>query len=300
MIVYSILFATLLIAFFSFFILLRSREKKFVSCWDKTLLALALAGFVYLYGAWVFLSVYLKYVYALCFTVYFVGVLFNTNKVLVRRSLAGRVSNLFFSVLFFTLNLLYFTGTTGKPETVNLSMPLKGGRYFVFQGGKGLPTNIFHYSFRGAVYAMDLIRLNKFGGRGRYIFSKDLEDYAVFGDTVFSPCNGYIIHAYDDNPDNIPPERKRGPHNINNVLIGNDSFYVFLGHFKERSLFVKAGDSVKTGQPLALVGNSGMSLEPHLHIQVHKRTSDTIPWYKEKPLFIQFNKKNYLLFDEIR
>lgn len=300
MIVYSILLVTLFFAVLSFFILQRSREKKFVSCWDKIALALTLGGFVYLYGAWVFISIYLKYFFALCFTVYLVGVLFNTNKIITQRSLAGRISNLFFALVFFTLNILYFTGTTGNPETADLSFPFKKGRFFVFQGGKGLPTNVFHYSFRGAVYAMDLIELNKFGNRANHIYSRRLEDYDIYGDTVYSPSSGYIVQAYDDNPDNIPPERKRGPHNVNNVLIRSNSFYVFLGHFKAGSLLVKAGDSVTTGQPLALVGNSGMSLEPHLHIQVHKRTDDQLPWYKEAPLYIRFNGKSYLLFDEIK
>jgi len=64
-------------------------------------------------------------------------------------------------------------------------------------------------------------------------------------------------------------------------------------------VFVKEGDKVITGQPLGLAGNSGFSLEPHLHIQVHARTNTGLPWYKEKPLLIEFDKKSYLLFDVI-
>jgi murein DD-endopeptidase MepM/ murein hydrolase activator NlpD len=31
---------------------------------------------------------------------------------------------------------------------------------------------------------------------------------------------------------------------------------------------VRAGDKVKVGQPIAAVGNSGSSIQPHLHVQV--------------------------------
>ena len=63
---------------------------------------------------------------------------------------------------------------------------------------------------------------------------------------------------------------------------------------------VKTGDSVKLGQPLALVGNSGFSLEPHLHIQAHKRSGTGLPWYREPQLFIEFDGRAYLLFEVIR
>jgi hypothetical protein len=180
-----------------------------------------------------------------------------------------------------------------------LSLPFKHGKYLVFQGGKGLPTNVFHYKLRGAVYAMDLVKLNKWGNRANSIFSTRLEDYVTFNDTVYSPCAGIVLKTQDDNEDNIPPVRKRGPSNTNQALIEADSFYVFMAHFRQGHVFVKEGDQVQAGQPIALAGNSGFSLEPHLHIQVHAKTDKAIPWYKEKPLLIEFDGKSYLLFEEI-
>jgi len=41
-----------------------------------------------------------------------------------------------------------------------------------------------------------------------------------------------------------------------------------LGHLKQGSVTVKVGDVVWRGQPLAAVGNSGHTNEPHLHLQV--------------------------------
>ncbi|MGN7942219.1 M23 family metallopeptidase [Virgibacillus sp. 6R] len=39
---------------------------------------------------------------------------------------------------------------------------------------------------------------------------------------------------------------------------------------KKRSILVEAGDAVKRGQPIGLVGNSGNTTEPHLHIHAEK------------------------------
>ena len=41
-----------------------------------------------------------------------------------------------------------------------------------------------------------------------------------------------------------------------------------MAHLKEGSALVRVGDRVRLGQPLAQVGNSCNTSEPHLHIQV--------------------------------
>ncbi len=44
--------------------------------------------------------------------------------------------------------------------------------------------------------------------------------------------------------------------------------YCLYAHLQPGSLKVKAGDHVKRGQVLGLLGNSGNSTEPHLHFHV--------------------------------
>jgi murein DD-endopeptidase MepM/ murein hydrolase activator NlpD len=39
------------------------------------------------------------------------------------------------------------------------------------------------------------------------------------------------------------------------------------GHLSQGTIQVKVGDRVKLGQPIARVGNSGNTSEPHVHIQ---------------------------------
>jgi murein DD-endopeptidase MepM/ murein hydrolase activator NlpD len=62
----------------------------------------------------------------------------------------------------------------------------------------------------------------------------------------------------------------------NHVVLdhGNGEFSL-LAHLQKGSLRVKAGDTVKAGQPLGLCGNSGNTSEPHLHI--HLQTGPEFP-----------------------
>ena len=56
-----------------------------------------------------------------------------------------------------------------------------------------------------------------------------------------------------------------------------------LGHLRQGSLQVKAGERVVKGQRLARVGNSGMSTEPHLHFHL----MDTGDWKTANGLPLQ-------------
>lgn len=292
MIVYSLLAATLLLALLSLWLLWRSRSLA------GMLLPVAIAVFIYLYGAWVFLLVYGRYVFAGAFATALVLSLLKKISSPVSKT---TLPSVLLAALFAIIDVLYFTGTAGKPYgTINLQTPFKHGKYFVFQGGRGLPTNVFHSTGRKTLFAMDIIKLNKSGGRGNSIFSQTLTDYKIFGDTIYSPCAGVISKMMDDNPDNIPPTRRRGPTNLNGVLLETDSAYIFMGHMQYKKVFVHEGDRVAAGQPLGLAGNSGMSIEPHLHIQAHAKTFTGLPFYKEPQLLILFNNREYRLFEEIR
>lgn len=270
----------------------------FARRWQSLFAWSSLAAVVYLYGAWVYLSVYVKFVHGGLALLLLCYALMQWPKRQHKRIKGLGLGLIAIGLLLTTLVVLYFTGTTGVPKTVALDFPLRQGRYFVLQGGKGLPANFFHYSYRGAVYAMDICRLDDYGRRAKAIFSKHLDDYYIFADTIYSPCNGRVLKATNENRDNTPPLRKRGPTNNNAVLIETDTMYVYLAHLKYQNVFVREGDSVKLGQPIGLVGNSGFTLEPHLHIQVHRKTG-LDQWYREEQLYIQFNGRSYLLFEII-
>jgi len=298
MIVYTLLGVTLMLALTSLLLAAGAMRRGLQHSWSSWLLSCSMAAFIYLYGAWIYLSAYCKYAFGVLFLLVLLAGVRRKRTAQSERHSRFALLHVAISMLFMACVVLYFTGTTGKPETVALDFPLKKARYFVLQGGKGLPSNLFHYSYRGAVYAIDIVQLDRYGRRASKVFSPRLEDYYIFADTVYSPCDGVVAMARDENPDNIPPDRTRGPSNTNSILIETDSFYVFMAHLKYRNVFVHEGEKVAKGQPLALAGNSGFSLEPHLHIQAHKKTG-TGPWYREDPLYILFDGRSYLLFETV-
>jgi murein DD-endopeptidase MepM/ murein hydrolase activator NlpD len=61
-----------------------------------------------------------------------------------------------------------------------------------------------------------------------------------------------------------------------------------MAHLKRDSIVVKAGDAVNIGQEIAMIGNSGNSDEPHLHIQAQRFGSETAPFSGE-PIAMTFD-----------
>jgi murein DD-endopeptidase MepM/ murein hydrolase activator NlpD len=55
------------------------------------------------------------------------------------------------------------------------------------------------------------------------------------------------------------------------VLDLGDRRYVMFAHLKQGGARVAASDRVQRGQPIAQVGNSGSTSEPHLHLQIQNQ-----------------------------
>jgi hypothetical protein len=100
-----------------------------------------------------------------------------------------------------------------------------------------------------------------------------LQSYAIFGQSVLAVADATVASVVDGLPEQIPGQF---PSNIpldqadgNSVILdlGNGRFALYA-HMQPGSIRVKAGDHVKLGQVIGLVGDSGNSVAPHLHFQV--------------------------------
>jgi urea transporter len=142
------------------------------------------------------------------------------------------------------------------------------GAWQVYQGFDGAHTH------RGAWrYALDFHQLEDglaYRGAGLR-----LDDYHCFGRPVCSPVYGTVLACVGDVADNHPGEVNVAQNWGNHILIAlptGDS--VLLAHLKHGSMLVAPGATVTPGMPIASCGNSGRSLQPHLHL--HVQTGPTL------------------------
>lgn len=97
----------------------------------------------------------------------------------------------------------------------------------------------------------------------------DPEDFYCYGKTILAPADGYVEEIHDGIPDNKIGEVNLKDNWGNTIVIRHSTLlYTALSHIKEGSFTVTKGEYVKKGQALGLVGNSGRSPEPHLHMQL--------------------------------
>jgi len=100
------------------------------------------------------------------------------------------------------------------------------------------------------------------------------ESYFNYGDTVYSATDGKVFFIRDGIPENngnlmdhLPTTMEGVPGNNIIVDIGEGKF-AFYAHFIPNTITVQPGDSVKVGQLLGRLGNSGYSGMPHLHFNL--------------------------------
>jgi len=156
----------------------------------------------------------------------------------------------------------------------------------VLQGGGSIVTNPFHV-LAGNRVAIDIVKLNPLGNQADDLAPRVLSTYQIFGEKLYSPCQGSILKVRDSLPDNPPgnPDTKHpeGNYIVLKCLMGD----ILMAHLRRGSIKVVPGDAVTAGQSLAEIGNSGNTLEPHLHIEA---TKDGEPiWLRFSGLSLSIN-----------
>lgn len=136
----------------------------------------------------------------------------------------------------------------------------------------------------------------------RHIFSPISVDATLaWGKPVFAVLDGTVVATSDGTPDRerifmardlfrllffgpkiAPPFSALGG---NYVILKCGDVYPLYAHLKKGSVCVRPGDTVRSGDQLGLVGNSGSSLQPHLHFQVMV-TPEPFPLFKNLVPFV--------------
>jgi len=88
--------------------------------------------------------------------------------------------------------------------------------------------------------------------------------FAVWSDTVYATGNGLVYRA-----------RRNFGYGRQIKIEHCGEYYSSYSHLYR--YFVKEGDSVKLGQPIARAGNSGMVTGPHLHYEIYRNGKTTNP-----------------------
>lgn len=102
--------------------------------------------------------------------------------------------------------------------------------------------------------------------------------YLGYGQPVIAVANAVVASVTDGIPQN--EARQALVVAMTQATIGGNNVQLALGHgryayymhLQPGSLRVKAGDRVKRGQVLGLIGNSGNSFAPHLHFEITNST----------------------------
>jgi Peptidase family M23 len=129
-------------------------------------------------------------------------------------------------------------------------------------------------------FAVDWEQLDE-GGRIYRGPVADVTSYKIYGKDVLAVADASVVSAIDRMPNqvagrmptNVPIEQADG----NSVVLDiGGGRYGLYAHLEPGSVRVHAGDKVKRGQTIALVGNSGNTLAPHLHFHVMDHPSPIV------------------------
>lgn len=151
-------------------------------------------------------------------------------------------------------------------NSTKLILPFKD-IWTVTWGGDTKELN-YHVESKSQKNAFDLIITND-KGTSYKTNGLENEDYYAFGKEIIAPADAEIVYAIDGVKDNIPGELNPFFNAGNCVMLKTkNNEFIFIAHFKQQSIQVKQGQTVKKGSVLGLCGNSGSSSEPHIHFHI--------------------------------
>lgn len=200
------------------------------------------------------------------------------------------------------------TGPTehATPEPVVLAYPFTGRWMARNSPARRVPSHGTH--LMGTTYAIDFVAVDERGRSAPFDWRSALtteppERFVGFGAPILAPVSGTVVTVLDGEPDHAA--RRAAPVRIpyllgqarrakggaaaiagNHVVIGlsGGGPFVLLAHLRRGSPSVQVGDRVRLGEPIGACGNSGNSIQPHVHVQATESTD----WEVTRGLPISF------------
>jgi len=128
-------------------------------------------------------------------------------------------------------------------------------------------------------FAWDLVITDEAGSRFTGDGTRN-SDHLVWREPIRLPVGGVVVDAIDEHPDNDPGSFELSlPNNLFGVHLGGQ-FYFYLLHLEQDSIpaDIEVGDRLEAGTIIGRVGNSGVTIEPHLHMTMywHDQSSDPL------------------------
>jgi Peptidase family M23 len=105
-----------------------------------------------------------------------------------------------------------------------------------------------------------------------------LESYTIFGKPVLAVADAVVASVVEgvpeQTPGTYPTDISLDAADGNAIILDlGQNRYALYAHLQTHSIKVRQGEKVKRGQVLALVGNTGNSVAPHLHFQLTDESS---------------------------
>jgi hypothetical protein len=166
-----------------------------------------------------------------------------------------------------------------KAKAIVVAPPLKGSGWVVGNGccapinaHRGATLSIDGTAQAPERFAIDLVQL---GDNGSLVQGDPTqnESFGYFGDEIYSAAPGKVVALQDDQPEGtpgaLPPGQTVQTAGGNYLVVDiGKGHYAFYAHMQPGTLKVKVGDTVKIGQVLGLLGNTGNSDAAHLHFHI--------------------------------
>jgi hypothetical protein len=276
MAIWNLFFSTILLPLIAIALLWR-RPRRPWGPWITTLImAAGICGFSILAAPWGWFGIPVR---ALLTMLFFAALVFSIRRPPAEEPRGESPLRVMVKVLiglFFGGVAIGVVAAHGVPDgAVGMEFPLRDGAYLVQHGGSESAANM-HVRDPKQRFGVDLVKLNAAGYRARGIYPRELSRYEIYGVEIVSPCDGTVVSTVDGLPDNIPGVVDEKNTAGNHVVLRCGDLDVLLAHMKQGSVAVVPKAAVRRGTRLGLVGNSGNTTEPHLHVHA-ERGGNAVP-----------------------